>query len=220
MIDGEIDIVMDTGMLDDMDFLCDDNDHKKVKSVMLRMQNKHKFRRAFGEKKLYELFDGNTFDEGDSYHVLSGGDIDSLSFLSLMLKQQSLEYCLFSTWCMKLHDVLQVEKWVNEGKIKRVDAYVGEIFSHSYVKEYAKLREVAKKCGGRVCVFRNHAKIFAGTGTLFDFGIASSANIDTNPRTENTVITIGNNIYEFYKEFFDGIKSFSRDFDDWTKYKD
>lgn len=30
----------------------------------------------------------------------------------------------------------------------------------------------------------------------------------TNPRTENGCITISNEIYKFYKDYFDGIKSF------------
>jgi len=36
-----------------------------------------------------------------------------------------------------------------------------------------------------------HAKIFAGHGPKFYFGIQTSANINTNPRTENGCITIG-----------------------------
>lgn len=39
------------------------------------------------------------------------------------------------------------------------------------------------------------------------------SNVNTNPRTENTTINIGSDIFEFYKGFFDGIKSYERDFD-------
>lgn len=53
----------------------------------------------------------------------------------------------------------------------------------------------------------------------FAFAIESSANINTNPRTENTTITTGNDIFEFYKDFFDGIKSFRRDYDNWQKWQ-
>ena len=70
-------------------------------------------------------------------------------------------------------------------------------------------------------MFRNHSKIFAGFGKDlggFDFVIESSANVNTNPRTENTVITINGELARFYKEFFDGINSFSKDFDDWTPH--
>lgn len=43
--------------------------------------------------------------------------------------------------------------------------------------------------------------------------------MNTNPRTESTVLSFGAAIFAFYKVFYDGIKSFSRDFDDvapWT----
>ena len=67
-------------------------------------------------------------------------------------------------------------------------------------------------------MFRNHAKVYCGFGDRFDFVIESSANINTNPRTENTVITIDTGLAEFYKEFFDGIVSFERNFDSWEPY--
>lgn len=35
---------------------------------------------------------------------------------------------------------------------------------------------------------------------------------------KNTCITIDKELYLFYKDFFDGIKSFNRDFDEWIKY--
>ncbi len=63
------------------------------------------------------------------------------------------------------------------------------------------------KCG-RIVHFKNHSKIFAGYGDKFYFGIQSSANINTNPRTENACITIDKGIYEFYKDYYDNIKSF------------
>ena len=34
-----------------------------------------------------------------------------------------------------------------------------------------------------------------------------------------TVITIGQDIFNFYKTYFDGIKSYRRDFDKWVKWE-
>jgi predicted amino acid racemase len=112
---------------------------------------------------------------------------------------------------MAADDVLQFEEWLESGKIKKLDAYVGEIFPGTYHFEYEKLKEIFQKyqCG-RIAVFKNHSKIFAGIGQKFAFGIETSANINTNPRTENGCITIGSEIYEFYKSYFDGIESFNK----------
>ena len=153
-----------------------------------------------------------------SYHVISGGDVDALSYLMHVVKYYPLDYCIFSTWCMAMPDVLQIESWLDSGRIGRVDAYVGEIFQNSYTDCWVKLCEVLRRHGGRVCVFRNHSKVFAGIGDGFGFSIESSANINTNPRTENTVLTTSTELFWFYKEFFDGIKSFDRSFDTWQKW--
>ncbi len=134
--------------------------------------------------------------------------MDALSYLKIILRQQDLDYLLFSTWCMASEDIYQIEEWLKDGRIKKIDAYVGEIFPGTYKMEYAMLRPIIEQYGGRVCVFRNHAKIFAGYGDKFAFGIETSANINTNPRTENGCITISSESYNFYKEYFDTIISF------------
>ena len=69
-----------------------------------------------------------------------------------------------------------------------------------------------------MAVFRNHAKIYAGTGPLFAFAIESSANINTNPRAEQTCTTIGQDVFDFYKTYYDGITSYNRDFDTWKPW--
>ena len=180
---------------------------QRRRSEVLIRETKNIYRRAFSETQLLDLVpDG--FKEGYTYNFMTGGDVDSLSYLKLILREQNLKHCLFSTWCMAADDVLQMEEWLQAGKIKTMDAYLGEIFPNSYKMEYKKLQEVIPKFGGEIKVFKNHSKIFAGVGDKFAFSIQSSANINTNPRVENGCITIGKDSYLFYKEFFDGINSF------------
>lgn len=183
---------------------------KQKRSTVLKRRDANIYRRAFSETQLLDIVDLN-FQDGDSYHFITGGDVDSLSYLKLILRQQDLEYCLFSTWCMASEDIYQMEEWLSAGKIKRMDAYLGEIFPNTYKMEYSLIVPIIHKYGGRVAVFRNHAKIYAGYGNKFAFGVESSANINTNPRTENGCITVGQEIYEFYREYFDGIISFIKE---------
>lgn len=111
--------------------------------------------------------------------------------------------------------MLQVQQWFDEGKIRRLDMYVGEIFPGSYRNEWAMVKEfyAMHPDAGRVAVFRNHSKIYAGCNESegFYFGIQSSANINTNPRTEQASITVDKGIFDFYKEYFDGIRSFEKE---------
>ena len=138
------------------------------------------------------------------------GDIDSLSFLKWILRQTKVKKLIVSTWCMSLQDCDQFEQWLDIGVIEKINFYVGEIFPGSYSREYKKLKEICSKYGGSVYVFRNHSKIFAGYGENFNFVIESSANINTNPRTEQTVVTIDDYLVDFYTDFFSKIKSFDK----------
>lgn len=166
------------------------------------------YRRAYSETQLLDVTT-NEFKDGHSYNFITGGDVDSLSFLKIVLRKQNLDYLLFSTWCMAAEDILQFDEWITNGKINKLDAYVGEIFPNSYKIEYGMLKKMFDKHNcGRIAVFKNHSKIYAGYGDKFYFGIQTSANINTNPRTENGNITIDKGIFEFYKQYFDGIKSF------------
>lgn len=173
--------------------------------------DRYLYRRAFSEVSLLDVLP-KEFKQGESYHCITGGDVDSLSYLKVVLRQQNLDYCLFSTWCMAAEDILQFDEWLKAGKIKRLDAYLGEIFPNQYKIEYSMLKDIFSRhqCG-RIAIFKNHSKIYAGYGDKFYFGIETSANINTNPRTENGCITIHKGIYDFYREYFDGIISFDKE---------
>jgi len=180
--------------------------HRRSTACTVRT-DKHLYRRAYSETQLMDQT-GFDFKDGESYHCITGGDIDSLSYLKLILRQQDLDYCLFSTWVMAAEDILFFDEMLTNGRIKKLDAYMGEVFPNSYVIEYEMLQDIFKKHNcGRIAVFRNHSKIYAGYGKKFKFGVETSANINTNPRCENGCITIGSGIFEFYKEYFDGINS-------------
>lgn len=187
----------------------------KKSAVAAKTRTRRQTRRAKSEEHLTTILPP-IVEPGDAWHVLSQGDIDSLSYLAHALKTTAFDYVLFSTWCMAMDDVVQIGKWIAEGKIKRLDAYVGEIFPNQYADEYDALCEIVRPAGGRVCTFKNHSKVFACRADDYALVIESSANINTNPRCENTVLTADRALFEFQKEFFDGIKSFNRNFDQWS----
>ena len=117
-----------------------------------------------------------------------------------------------STWCMGADDILWFREQVERGKIQKMDLYLGEIFSGSYRTEFSMVKDLYNDHPelGRCALFRNHSKVMAGTGDKFAFAIESSANINTNPRTENTVVTIDEGLYRFHKDYFDGIISIEK----------
>lgn len=180
----------------------------------MRTASRTEARRARSEEVLGAILPAE-IAQGEAWHVISSGDVDALSFFSHLLKSTAMDYVAFSTWCMATDDVARFADWISAGRIGRLDAYVGEIFPGSYAKEHVALCDVVRRCGGRCAVFRNHSKTFLCRAGERAWVIESSANINTNPRTENTVITADMGLFKHHKEYFDSINSFARDFDDW-----
>lgn len=175
-------------------------------------------RRFTSEQALLNNCDWH-FRKGWQYHCISQGDVDSLSYLKHILRQQPLDYLLISTWCIGIEDVEELKVWVSRGLIKRLDVYLGEIAKASYARAQEDLEALAESTGGRCGIFRNHSKIMVGYGKRFDFVSLSSANVNTNPRAENTVICCNTSLADFYKEFFDGISPFNGNPTGWRAWK-
>lgn len=180
----------------------------KVKKTMTI----HQARRINSELALEQSLPWH-FESGVTYHCISFGDVDSLTFLRVILKQQHIRYAIISTWCMAAEDIREIDSWLNAGYIDRVDFFCGEIFRGTYTAEYNALKELCRKHGCKMSIFRNHSKVMVIYGERFNAVIESSANVNTNPRTEQTAITLDDELCGFYLDFFNGIKSFEREFD-------
>lgn len=152
------------------------------------------------------------FNDGDIYHCFSFGDVDSLTYFKMVLRQQHINFAFISTWCMAGEDVDDLRKWYRRGMIDRVDFYVGEIFRGSYAEVYNEVQKFIKEESGRMVTFRNHSKVMAIKGEKFDCLIESSANVNTNPRSENTVLTVDTELVNWYINLFAGIIPFNDDF--------
>ena len=152
------------------------------------------------------------FQEGDCYHCFSFGDVDSFTFFKMVLRQQPIKYAAISTWCMAGEDVTDLRRWHERGMVGRVDFFLGEIFKSGYPDVYRAVQEFIQECGGRMVIFRNHSKVMAIEGERFDCLIESSANINTNPRSENTVLTVDRELTGEYIQLFSEIVPFNKDF--------
>lgn len=181
-------------------------------------KKRYDVRRFTSEQAVMSALDWH-FSPGCIYHVMSAGDVDFLTFVRHVLRQQRAEYLLLSSWCFGVEDVAEIASWIDRGFVGRFDCYMGEIAQASYAKCQEELTTAAQKTGGRVGVFRNHSKVGVIFGERFDCVICSSANINTNPRAENTIITCDTETADFYKTYFDGIHPFNPTPNTWTPYQ-
>ncbi len=185
----------------------------KVKKTM----TPHQARRISSELALEKSLPWH-FEKGMAYHCVSFGDVDSLTYLRVIVKQQRVKYAILSTWCMAYTDIQEIGTWLEAGYINRIDFFCGEIFRGTYTKEYNELKALCRKYNCKMSIFRNHSKIMVVYGERFNAVIESSANVNTNPRTEQTCITLDDGLCDFYLDFFNGIISFEREFDNVPKW--
>lgn len=172
---------------------------------------RHLSRKAASEHALEQSLDWH-FKEGDCYHCFSFGDVDSMSYFKHVLRQQQIKYLALSTWCMAGEDVRDMMEWHRRGMLGRVDLFMGEIFQGSYPEVYELAKQLIAECGGRLVIFRNHSKVMAVHGEKFDCLIESSANVNTNPRSENTVLTVDRQLVADYIKLFSEITPFNKDY--------
>lgn len=176
------------------------------------MKKAHKLqvRRANSEGVLAEILPA-TIADGESWHVISHGDIDSLSYLAHFIRHvEFFDYVAISTWCMASADLDQIECWIEDGRIETLALYVGEIFPSQYGDEFARAVEMSTRYGFRLVVARNHSKIMLASGGGEHLVMESSANVNTNPRIEQTAVHASSELFDFYREFFDGLKTIDR----------
>lgn len=159
------------------------------------------------------------FHDGESWHCISYGDVDSLSYLKHVLRGQRLEYALLTTWAMASADINELSEWVDDGLIGRLDVYVSEHFLGTYSKELELLCALCRRTGGRAASIRNHSKIMCLYGDNA-ICVESSANINANSHIEQTSLVVSEELCDFYKGVFDSLEPLNSDMqsEDWRPW--
>lgn len=179
----------------------------------------HQKLRLLSEKALTEVLDWH-LEEGVAYHFASFGDVDMLTYLRHIARDQRLEYVAIASWAIAQVDAEELDRWVARGIVGRIDYVVGDVFrTHlRYRSIKTTLERTTARCGGRVLTCRTHMKAIAIFGKEYDCVIESSANVETNPRAEQTCITVDAGLAQFYKEWFDNLPNFDETPEGWEPW--
>lgn len=182
------------------------------KAVAIRRANRHELRRANAQAQLASILPA-TFTPGESWHVISRGDIDSLSYVRHVLQGvEFIDHLLLSTWCIARNDLEEIRAWLDTGRVDQFDLYAGEIFPSQYGDEYELMTQLCNTYGCRLVIARNHSKVtlMSQPAEGLYIAIESSANVNTNPRIEQSAIHCDQALHAFHLEFFAGIKTIDR----------
>lgn len=177
-----------------------------------KRHTRHQMRRAKAEATLGEILPAR-FVEGESWHVISHGDIDALSYLRhALLGVTHFDFVLLSTWCIAAEDITELQTWVDTGRIDELTLAVGEIFPSQYGDEYEQACKMADTYGVRLIVAKNHSKVILASHETdaYHLVMEGSANVNTNPRIEQTSIHASAELLSFYKDFFHGLRSIDK----------
>lgn len=144
--------------------------HRRTKECT-ELSQRYEYRQAFSEVKLLEAMQYVKLQDHTTYNFITAGDVDSLSYLKVVLNQHDLDYCLLSTWCMAAEDILQVRQWYEQGRIKKLDMYLGEIFPGSYKIEWQMVQKFYQEHpeAGRAAVFKTTVRYTQGATTIRAF---------------------------------------------------
>ena len=181
----------------------------KSGTTAIKRKNRHLTRRAKSEEVLRSVLP-DYVDTGDSYHVISSGDVDSMSFMTFYMVNYAFDDVLISTWVIADSDIDNLIDLMKNGRIKKLKLCLGEIYPGTYPAEYSRLLKMRDEFNFQMVVARNHSKIMLMKNSDMDLVIESSANVNTNPRMEQTAIHNDKGLYDFYNEFFAGVKSIDR----------
>ena len=181
----------------------------KSGTTAIKRKNRHLTRRAKSEEVLRSVLP-DYVDTGDSYHVISSGDVDSMSFMTFYMVNYTFDDVLISTWVIADSDIDNLIDLMKNGRIKKLKLCLGEIYPGTYPDEYSRLLKMRDEFNFQMVVARNHSKIMLMKNSDMDLVIESSANVNTNPRMEQTAIHNDKGLYDFYNEFFAGVKSIDR----------
>lgn len=179
--------------------------------AIIRRAARVQTRRAKSEAQLLAILP-NPIPNDSSIHVISSGDVDALSYLVHIARQTAIETLLISSWCMAMPDVDWLRQAIESGRIGHIDFCLGEIFPTQYPDEYLAVQRLQSAGMVSLKISRNHAKIIAGVSPdeEFHFVIESSANLNTNPRIEQTAIHTSRELYQHYTDFYSEIRSIDR----------
>lgn len=166
-----------------------------------RMDARRRYERVLREQALLDVLREHPA-AGESVHVVSEAKFDFWTWVPAMLRwinrTESL-YC--STWTLSRTNAVELFEVWDAGKIGLAHFLTGTYFKRRETAVYSLLLDGIRRRGGRYRAFQNHAKVTlldnAGLGVWLV--VEGSANLTSNPRTEQYVITNDRGLWEFHR---------------------
>jgi hypothetical protein len=186
------------------------------KSVAQRTVARQHARFIDAEERLGQLLPAR-FEAGESWNVLSAGDIDALSYVKHIMAGERFTTLVFACWAISRPAIEFLQTRIQGHGLQHIDAYVGDIMPRDRPDLHTMLCTLIGTIHGRCIAFKNHAKLWLFLGPNGRAVVMqTSANPNYNRRTEQTVITCDAAVAQVYKQWFDRLDLPAPTFPNWT----
>lgn len=171
---------------------------------LVDIEVEEEYRRCFGVQNLLKVMGLERPRRGHSYHIISGGNVDLIAHVRWLLLHYTVEDMFLSCWAISVTDILLLKRWHEERKVAHISIIVGDIYPSNYSKEWRKLCEMYDDgMIERLHTSAIHSKLILLKTTEGCVVVESSANCNMNPRIEQSVVTLNDDLYRFYLDYFD-----------------
>jgi len=151
---------------------------------------------------------------GESVHIVSEARFDFWTWVPAMIHWLGRTRALYcSTWTLSRPNAVELFELWDRGEIGVAHFLTGLYFKRRETAVYTFLLKGIRARGGRYRCFRNHAKVLLLDAPDRDtwLTVEGSANLTSNPRLEQYVLTNDRELYEFHREWME---------EAFAKYKD
>lgn len=175
------------------------------KTAVTEISAQDELRRCHGQLQLLEMYGMGKPENGKSIHVVSGGNVDLISYVKwLLLHWPHIRRMFLSAWCISAADISLLQRWLEQDKIGEADVLVGDVFPINYRMEWKKLNELYDSglIKNLYCSTIHSKLILLEISDDEHIVVESSANCNMNPRIEQSVVTVSSELYHFYDDYF------------------
>jgi len=169
----------------------------------LTISPRRRFERIQQRQALGEVVTGPPA-AGESVHVVSEAKFDFWTWVPAMLDWFGNTpdlYC--STWTLSRPNAVELFELCDTARIGRVHFLTGLYFKRRETAVYTFLLKGIRARGGRYRAFRNHAKVLLLANGDAWLTVEGSANLTSNPRLEQYVVTNDRSLYEFHRAWME-----------------
>lgn len=144
---------------------------------------------------------------GEQYHIISAAKWDFWTWVPEMITwlggRTDWLYC--STWTANRAGIIEMFELCDAGAIGSIGFLTGVYFKRRESAVYATLLGGLRRRGFRYRAFPNHAKILLLSNEARGdwLTVEGSANLTSNPRTEQYCITNDQALWAFYRDWFE-----------------